>query len=66
MKFRSEWLVRLTKLSCIPQEIRGGKDEKYENTLDGSVDFRGRPAVKGRTGGWVAASLLLGNICFRN
>lgn len=62
MKFRPEWLVRLKKLSCILQETSGGIDEKYECTLDGSVDFRGRPAVKGKTGGWVAGSLLLGNI----
>ncbi|XP_042464342.1 protein NRT1/ PTR FAMILY 7.3-like [Zingiber officinale] len=42
-------------------ETRGSKDEEYEYTLDGSVDFRGRPAVKDKTGGWVAGSLLLVN-----
>jgi len=30
-------------------------------TMDGSVDSKGRPANKKKTGGWLAGSLLLGN-----
>ena len=30
-------------------------------TMDGSVDSKGRPASKKKTGGWLAGSLLLGN-----
>lgn len=47
---------------------RGGKEQEEENqdeeyfdyTMDGSLDIRGQPAAKGRTGGWVAGSLVLG------
>ncbi|THU60259.1 hypothetical protein C4D60_Mb07t10750 [Musa balbisiana] len=38
-----------------------GKDEQFEYTLDGSVDIRGRPAAKGKTGGWVGGVLVLVN-----
>ncbi|KMZ66416.1 putative Nitrate Transporter 1.5a [Zostera marina] len=30
-------------------------------TLDGSVDFKGRPAIKSKSGGWVAGFLILVN-----
>jgi hypothetical protein len=33
-----------------------------EYTLDGSVDMKGRPAVKGKSGGWLAGALILGII----
>lgn len=38
-----------------------GEEECCEYTLDGSVDIKGRPAIKGRTGGWIAGTLILGN-----
>lgn len=38
-----------------------GDGDCYEYTLDGSVDIRGRPANKARTGGWVAVTLVLVN-----
>jgi solute carrier family 15 (peptide/histidine transporter), member 3/4 len=31
-----------------------------EYTLDGSVDIKGHPAVKGKSGGWLAGGLILG------
>ena len=34
--------------------------EKEVLTLDGAVDRHGRPAVRGKTGTWVAGILLLG------
>ncbi|KAM0945656.1 putative proton-dependent oligopeptide transporter family, MFS transporter superfamily [Dioscorea sansibarensis] len=43
----------------------GGEEEEEEDedeyTLDGSVDIRGNPASKTKTGGWIAASLVLVN-----
>ena len=39
-----------------------GKDDNFEYTMDGSVDIRGQPAAKGRTGGWIAGWLILGNL----
>ncbi|XP_008788684.2 protein NRT1/ PTR FAMILY 7.3-like [Phoenix dactylifera] len=38
-----------------------GEEECCEYTLDGSVDIKGRPAIRGKTGGWVAGALLLVN-----
>jgi hypothetical protein len=37
------------------------KDGREVCTLDGTVDWHGRPAVRQRTGSWVAAILILGN-----
>ncbi|TVT99738.1 hypothetical protein EJB05_54877 [Eragrostis curvula] len=37
------------------------EDKCCEYTLDGSVDIKGRPAVKGRSGGWIAGGLILVN-----
>ncbi|CAL5054942.1 unnamed protein product [Urochloa decumbens] len=34
---------------------------KQDYTLDGSVDIKGRPAVKGKSGGWLAGGLILVN-----
>ncbi|KAM7512235.1 hypothetical protein LguiB_011110 [Lonicera macranthoides] len=36
------------------------EEEEEERTLDGSVDRHGKPAVRGRSGNWTAATLLLG------
>ncbi|ONK56024.1 uncharacterized protein A4U43_C10F3350 [Asparagus officinalis] len=36
-------------------------EEHFEYTMDGSVDIRGKPADKGKTGGWVAGSIILVN-----
>jgi peptide/histidine transporter 3/4 len=46
--------------------FQGGVDEKVKNgregcTLDGTLDWHGRPAIRQRTGSWVAATLILGN-----
>lgn len=38
------------------------EEEEEERTLDGSVDRNGKPAVRGRSGNWTAAILLLGTI----
>jgi hypothetical protein len=38
------------------------QDKCCEYTLDGSVDIKGRPAVKGKSGGWLAGALILGII----
>uniref|UniRef100_A0A0E0G602 Uncharacterized protein n=1 Tax=Oryza nivara TaxID=4536 RepID=A0A0E0G602_ORYNI len=35
------------------------KDVCCEYTLDGSVDIKGSPAVKGKSGGWLAGGLIL-------
>uniref|UniRef100_J3LG03 Uncharacterized protein n=1 Tax=Oryza brachyantha TaxID=4533 RepID=J3LG03_ORYBR len=37
------------------------KDECCDYTLDGSVDIKGSPAVKGKSGGWLAGGLILVN-----
>ncbi|KAL6911859.1 hypothetical protein ACP4OV_000664 [Aristida adscensionis] len=37
------------------------EDGCIEYTLDGSVDIKGRPAVKTRSGGWLAGGLILVN-----
>ncbi|CAD5190105.1 unnamed protein product [Musa acuminata subsp. malaccensis] len=50
-----------SRSDSLNKDVNGEKDERYEYTLDGSVDARGRPAAKGKTGGWVAGALLLVN-----
>jgi hypothetical protein len=42
-------------------EMRTASTPK-EYTLDGSVDFTGRPAVKGRSGGRIAGVHILGTV----
>ncbi|KAK3158778.1 hypothetical protein QOZ80_2AG0141480 [Eleusine coracana subsp. coracana] len=42
-------------------EMSAATMPKEEYTLDGSVDIKGRPAVKGRSGGWIAGGLILVN-----
>ncbi|GLT34702.1 hypothetical protein SLA2020_092030 [Shorea laevis] len=37
------------------------KDEKEECTLDGTVDWRGQPAIKAKTGNWIAGIIILLN-----
>ncbi|GKV10730.1 hypothetical protein SLEP1_g22052 [Rubroshorea leprosula] len=37
------------------------KDEKEECTLDGTVDWRGQPAVRAKTGKWIAGIIILFN-----
>ncbi|CAN6280347.1 unnamed protein product [Urochloa humidicola] len=37
------------------------QDKCCDYTLDGSVDIKGRPAVKGKSGGWLAGGLILVN-----
>ncbi|KAL2621052.1 hypothetical protein R1flu_001257 [Riccia fluitans] len=42
------------------------KFELSEYTLDGSVDLKGNPAVRAKTGGWKACPFILGNeVCER-
>lgn len=48
MKLRRAGSMKLDRDSCC------------ECTMDGSVDFRRRPASKKRTGGWLTGLLLLG------
>ncbi|KAK1262805.1 Nitrate transporter 1.5 [Acorus gramineus] len=43
------------------RETNQVEEAEEEFTLDGSVDRKGRPAIKGRTGGWIAGSLILVN-----
>ncbi|XP_072986651.1 protein NRT1/ PTR FAMILY 7.3-like [Typha latifolia] len=54
------------KVTVVVMEVDGGKEAKEEEccdyyTLDGSVNFRGQPAVKGKSGGWLSGILLLVN-----
>ncbi|RLN08252.1 hypothetical protein C2845_PM11G29650 [Panicum miliaceum] len=43
-----------------PTPVPSSKQDKCcEYTLDGSVDIKGRPAVKGKSGGWLAGGLIL-------
>ncbi len=37
------------------------KREQDVCTLDGTIDRHGRPAVRERSGSWVAGNLILGN-----
>lgn len=50
------------KMNININEGFGGEEEEDEDeyTMDGSVDIRGNPASKNKTGGWIAASLVLG------
>lgn len=44
------------------EERNTRKEEKCcEYTLDGSVDIKGQPAAKGKSGGWLAGGLILVN-----
>ncbi|XP_020084193.1 protein NRT1/ PTR FAMILY 7.3 isoform X2 [Ananas comosus] len=38
-----------------------GTEEECDYTLDGAVDFKGHPALKGKSGGWLAGTLILVN-----
>ena len=38
------------------------KGKLCECTLDSSVDIKVRPAVKGKSGGWLAGGLILGKL----
>ncbi|XP_039122604.1 protein NRT1/ PTR FAMILY 7.3 [Dioscorea cayenensis subsp. rotundata] len=51
------------KMNININEGFGGEEEEDEDeyTMDGSVDIRGNPASKNKTGGWIAASLVLVN-----
>jgi len=42
------------------------QDKCCEYTLDGSVDIKGRPAIKGKSGGWLAGALILGIVLLFN
>lgn len=42
-------------------ERNAAKEKLIEYTLDGSVDIKGQPAVKGKSGGWLAGGLILVN-----
>jgi len=35
------------------------KDDTEEVTLDGSVDWHGRPAIRAKSGRWVAGTIVL-------
>ncbi|KAJ6845604.1 protein NRT1/ PTR FAMILY 7.3-like [Iris pallida] len=55
--------VREVAVKGLVEEGEGKFKEEnaYEYTMDGSVDMKGKPAAKGRTGGWVAGWLVLVN-----
>jgi hypothetical protein len=63
------WVILWVNISLkdfFPLNFQGGVDEKVKNgqevcTLDGTLDWHGRPAIRQRTGSWVAATLILGN-----
>ena len=38
------------------------KGEEEECTLDGSVDYYGRPAIRDTSGRWVAGTIILGKL----
>lgn len=44
------------------RENRCDQEESSYYSQDGSVDFKGRPAVKAKTGGWTAGFLILGEL----
>lgn len=49
-------------LFCFQRNVDEKMEKKKEEcTLDGSVDRKGQPAVRERTGSWFAAILILGN-----
>ncbi|OWM64108.1 protein NRT1/ PTR FAMILY 7.3 isoform X1 [Punica granatum] len=49
-------------MACLEVCMEGNfKGEKEENTLDGTVDWKGQPAIKGKTGQWVAGAIVLLN-----
>lgn len=37
------------------------KEEEEARTLDGTIDWNGRPAIRGKSGGWVAGIIILLN-----
>ncbi|XP_031502045.1 protein NRT1/ PTR FAMILY 7.2-like [Nymphaea colorata] len=49
----------LGRLPFKEKETKSGKDADY--TRDGTVDRHGRPAIRGRTGGWKTGILILVN-----
>ncbi|KAI7739597.1 hypothetical protein M8C21_022622 [Ambrosia artemisiifolia] len=44
------------KVRCV-----NGEEEEGRSTLDGTVDFHGRPALKAKTGRWTAGTIILVN-----
>jgi peptide/histidine transporter 3/4 len=45
-------------------EEKGPEDEREDYTQDGSVDLKGRPVLRSKTGGWKACYFIVGNIVF--
>ncbi|KAF5753555.1 putative proton-dependent oligopeptide transporter family, major facilitator superfamily [Helianthus annuus] len=41
--------------------VNGEEEEEGTKTLDGTVDFHGRPALKAKTGRWTAGTIILVN-----
>ena len=41
-------------------EERGGADGREEYTKDGTVDLKGRPILRSKTGRWRACSFIVG------
>ncbi|PNT77238.1 protein NRT1/ PTR FAMILY 8.1 [Brachypodium distachyon] len=51
-------------LMAMAAAARDDQEEKpAETTMDGTVDFSGKPAVRRKTGGWRACPFILGNEC---
>lgn len=53
-------IIFIWKVFEVDQSKGGEKRLLNECTRDGSVDWYGKPAVKGSTGGWRCGMLLLG------
>lgn len=43
------------------QNLQGGetKEEREVCTLDGTIDWHGQPAIRSKSGGWVAGIIIL-------
>lgn len=50
---------RLTVLVLGTLKGKFEEEKGEECTLDGTVDWKGQPAIKGRTGQWVAGTIIL-------
>ncbi|XP_021908320.1 protein NRT1/ PTR FAMILY 7.3 [Carica papaya] len=51
-------------MACLSLDILSKgklKEEEESRTQDGSVDFQGRPAIRGKSGNWVAGFIILLN-----
>ncbi len=45
-------------------EEKGHADGREDYTQDGTVDLKGRPILRSKTGGWRACSFIVGKVAF--